>query len=127
MPTIELLADIEILKAQLQETQEELKQVRAVVYNYADFTPTCEKDGTCFVCNEYLHGKNHADDCLAALFRRVIKDGDKAAVVWLEVLDAKEATEELNKRARHLLALCLARGLPYESLKAGIEDFLYNT
>lgn len=91
------------------EAREELKQVKAVAYNYADFTPTCEKDGACFVCNEYLHGDKHANDCLATLFRRVIKDGEKASVVWLEVLDAKEEAEEtINEMRREG---CAAVGL----------------
>lgn len=113
------------LEAQVKRLTEELKQVRAVAYNYADFTPTCREDGKCFICDEYLHGESHADDCLATLFRRVVKDGDEASMVWLEMLDAKEQVQE--KLVEVLATLKETQGLAAEALKwvGKTEDWAY--
>lgn len=73
----------------------EQKQLRALVFNYFDFAPTCNPvTGECWICESQWYPNECAPDCLALLMWQAIHEADEAASLWLDLLDDKEQAEE---------------------------------
>ena len=108
-PTSPLLAEMAEAAAKLLvdvpvcEHKDELKRLKEVVYNYFDFTPSCDENNKCFACGEQWYPNECTSTCLATMLFTAIKEGKDTSIVWLELSDELDDARAILDKVR---ALC---------------------